>query len=197
MRRIKKQRYRPSFKISLSHALIHTRMAIAAGHALESPRRAYDTTKKLLGDVARLDITGEYEGFIRLAHAEYAKKIGKIAESRECLMRVAAVYLHYNQPYMIKLALNHLSSYVKNTLPAAYKMLCDREILDAGMIAHDTSVFMANSAVDLENSFLKGLDYRITHGDMAAAVVPQNGPRENNLRVVRKTYDHWHKITRG
>ena len=194
MGRMKEEEYKRSFVISFSHALIHIRVAVAAGYAaLNKLQDAYNATRALLEEVDSYDITGDYRGFILNAHALNAARIGRMSESVDCLAEMAAIYLDYNEPYMIKAAINRLAPHLAEHEPEAHAFLTKIGIIDDGFRAHDEATFLVSSAVDLENPLLGGLEQMI-FGKRAASELQTYEREDRSLKAAYKSYGHWRQI---
>jgi hypothetical protein len=168
--RMQRECYKDSFVISFSHALANIRIAVASGYAAANcHQKAYDITRQLLHDVKQYDITGDYRGFVLNAHALNAARMGWTDESMDCLAQMAAIYLDYNEPYMIKVAMNRLAPFLVEQAPNSHAFLRQIGIIDAAFHAHDETTFLVSSAVDLENPLLGGLEQLIS----ASALLPR------------------------
>lgn len=193
--RMKEDTYKRSFTISFSHALVHTRVAVAAGHAAAKRYQvAYDMTKTLLNEAEQYDITGDYQGFILNAHALNAARIGNTNESVECLSRMAALYLEYNEPYMIKVAFNRLAPHLKANDPGTYSFLSEVGVIDQGFQSHDEATFLVSSAVDLENPLLGGLE-QMVFGKRSFNEMRRYQDEDRSLKAAFRSYGHWRQIT--
>jgi hypothetical protein len=192
--RMQREAYRRSFEISFSHALVNIRVAVASGYAAANcHQKAYDITRQLLHDVEQYDITGDYRGFVLNAHAVNAARIGRTDESIDCLVQMAAIYLDYNEPYMIKVAMNRLAPFLAEQAPDSHAFLHQLGIIDAAFHAHDETAFLVSSAVDLENPLLGGLE-QLIFGKRPVAEARAYDREDCGLKAAFKSYGHWRQI---
>jgi hypothetical protein len=193
--RMRHDEFNRSYTISFSHALLHIKMAIASQKARQKlHEEAYNITKQLLMDCKTYDVTGDYRGYILNAHSIYCSLLGKDEESFSSLMEMTEIYLFYNEPYMIKMAMNGVASQLKQYNPDIYDYLTNLSIIDPSFTRHEEASFIVSSPVDIENSLQAGLDKYLSGKSVLKGFISQLNQDHNPARAAYRTYGLWRQI---
>lgn len=196
--RMQQEAFSRSYTISYSHALLHIKVAIANQKVRQKKFvEAYDITSQLLRECETYDVTGDYKGYILNAHSIYCLHIGKIEEAFTSLVEMLEIYMMYNEPYMIKAALNGLSSRLEEFHPAAFSYLRKLSVVDSSFKRHDEIAFLVSSPVDLENSLNAGLDKHLSGRSIEKSFSSQRASAPNDLQSAYRAYGLWRQIYTG
>lgn len=192
--RMEEKTYQTSYCISFSHAQIHNLIKVAQNYsAIGDITQALNITQSLIKTAKQYDVTGDYRAFIYHHQAIFHHQLGHNDKALEDLAQVALFAHHYNQPKWLQEALNGMFILSKNP---AFR----RQLEASGFITPNYSLpkkikFYTNSAVDLENFFLVGLDEAIFN-DNAVSYEKGQKIRGDMLKACFKHYGIWRQITR-
>ena len=140
------------------------------------------------------EATGNYRGFVLNAYAMNASRTGRDTESVECFARMVEIYLGYNEPYMIKVALNGLAKLVPGRKLKGLDVLRSAGLVDNDFKPHNEVSFLVSSAVDLENPLMGGLEQAI-FGNRSSSELHEYTKTERGLNAAFKSYGQWRFIS--
>ncbi|WP_349367386.1 hypothetical protein [Salinarimonas sp.] len=193
--RMRGEAYKRSFTISYSHALFHNRIMVAKCFAnLKQLDQAYEITKDVVARGDEYDVTGDYRGFALNAHAVNAARLGKTEEVVDALVDMARIYVDYNEPYLIKSAINGLRDFIAENDRKSFDYLKSIGIIEDSFRRHEESTFLVSSPVDLENPLIGGMEQfvfgRRSEGELRSYLDHPN----RNLNAAFKSYGLWRQI---
>ncbi|MGJ3264247.1 MAG: hypothetical protein ACFE0R_13525 [Salinarimonas sp.] len=194
--RMRSEEYKRSFTISYSHALFHNRILMATCHAkLGDFRKAYEITRDVLGRAGEYDVTGDYRGFALNAHSVSAARCDEPEEVADCLAEMARIYVAYNEPFLIKSAINGLKDFIRANDPKSFAYLEEIGIIEVGFRRHSESTFLVSSPVDLENPLVGGLEQAVFGRRSESELRRYLDDPKRTLNAAYRSYGLWRQIS--